>query len=298
MDEETPNTPETPETTHAAGDDPTPAEAAPAQPSADTPIPKPASKVLTIPTARMGEIKKAERERGRLDVQRQYDDTAKKLGYDSHDDLMAALQEQHTQGTLSRREAEPADYDTDTDVASAPDAPTPRRSRGARQRTPDHEKLLTERRKLNQARAHDKQQRDALKEEMNAQQAEHELRFAAVRAGIGEEADVDFAVNCLRREIKDKTADDLHDFSPEEYFGKKLRKARPYLYGETTREATSSPPPAETGSNGGPPAPFDKNVQTSGGTATVIDAKTLSVQDYEALLRKQGYNLPSVGMPV
>lgn len=287
----------------AGAGDPAPTEqiAVPAEPAPEPApeAPKPQSKVLTIPTSAMGDIKRKERDRGRTEARSEYDTAAKEMGYESHEDMMTALRAQKVAGTRTPAQtpapaADASDFDADP-VDASPKTDKDARSRVVSRLEREKGQLLEDRKKLNRARAHEERQRKALQGKLDAQEAEHELRFAAVRAGVD---DVDYAVVLLRRQLIGKTEEELAQFDEGAFFNQELKKSHPYLYKSGTREANSSPAPdGVAGKDDGAPTPAAPTAQPDGAQDSQVDARKLSNDAYAQLLRKRGLTHPAVGMP-
>ena len=117
------------------------------------------------------------------------------------------------------------------------------------------------------------------------------MRFAAQGAGV---QDVDYAVTLLRRDLKKKSPEELTESKAETYFGTDLRKSHPLLYVVETRPADTSPA-AATGTNGTNGAAPTTRQPAPGDTQA--NARDMSQDAYQALLKKHGLTNPSFGMP-
>lgn len=262
---------------------PTPPAAPPAAPPATPPVqaaPKaaePAAPPAEPQRQRPVISRKAERDKGRNSLQAELEAEAKKLGFKSHADLMAAAAEAKRKPAAAAP-AEPA--------AAAPAAPSNdegltkaelRRKRLAKKllRT---KKQLAKQREANETRA-----------------AEFEVREAAIRAGV---QDVDYALQLFRRHIAKMTKAELSAFDEHAWFATDLRKSHPYLYGTVTRPADTGP-----GAKDAPPPsavtpPAAPAVTVKGADDGQIDARKMSRKEYTDYLRSKGLTLPDAGTPM
>ena len=140
-------------------------------------------------------------------------------------------------------------------------------------------------RRVNRARAGAERQAKQLQRQLDAQQAEADLRLAAVRAGV---QDVDYALHLLRKELRGKSPEELAKFDEGRWFSDELRKRAPYVFGERQEPATTGPAAA-----GAPKAPPPNAAAAANGASKQVDVKKMSRQEYQEYLRKKGYNDPS-----
>lgn len=277
----------TPPTTDPPASNP-PASDASNPPAADPPR---NGKVIAIPSAKMASIKREAKERGRREALAALDATAKELGYASHEDMLQKLRANKGRRPAAppARTAPPPETDED-DTDTTPPAPAPSRRRETRTER-ELARAQEQRRAANRARAAAEKRAKQLERQREADAAENELRLAAVAAGV---QDVDYALTILKRELQDKSADELAKFDEKRYFSETLRKRKPYLYEVQEQPANTSPsadpsrptaqPPAATPPKA-PPAPGEK------------DARTMSKADFDQRLRKLGYTPPHLGSP-
>lgn len=229
---------------------------------------------IYMPTASIAKIKREEREKGKRLAAQAADTSARELGYASHEDMLNKLKAKRNAPAAARPAAPP--------VATATDTVTPK----ATAKTQRQLQLAEERRRsANRARAaSDRKAREA-ERRLEEREAEHELRVAAVRCGVH---DVDYALTLLKRKLNKLSPKELSEFDEDKFFKTELKKTAPYLYAEVIEPATTSP--SETG----PSSPSPKTPSKDG---KPIDARTVSKQDYEAMLRARGLTPPNLGAP-
>lgn len=218
---------------------------------------------------------------------------AKKAGFGSAEEMMKAA----SQFKRSGKQGSPQRTSTSTSkVEVKPAAQTPPSDarpvdRAVRRADREREKALEEVRRLNRARASEEKRRKDAERRLSALEAEMSLRTAAVRAGV---TDLDYALELLRRKISGKTADELKTFSEDDFFAKELRTSHPYLYGVTEQPANTSAggnAPRET------PKPATKLQEpATSGSTNGTDARSLTPDQYQAMLKRYGIKNPSLGM--
>lgn len=273
--------------TDAAPDDgavtATPAPAVPPTPAA-----RPAPLMVQLPQAAFAKLKAAERERGKRAALDALDAEARGLGWGSYAEMREAAASLKRRPPAQAPAPEPAyDYAAVEGADLGDEDLTPpqqTRTREARQ----VQRLLDDRRRLNRSITHAERKRRAAEEGLAAQQAETALRVAAARHGV---RDVDYALTLLRREMEDMDEEALAGFDEDAYFRERLRDNHPFLY---VAEA-----PATTGTSGGAPRPSTHHTAAEGGAPPLppgaVDAKKLSRDDYDRLLRERGLLNPAVG---
>jgi len=254
----------------------------PAQAPEPAPAPAPTSRVIQIPTAKMAQIKNAERDRGRTEALQTANLAAKERGFESYDHMMTQV------GNYPQPTTDPG-TPTPPEPAGEPEPQQPRKLAKALR---ENARLLEERRVLNQSRAHEERKRKSLETQLSAQQAEHELRFSAHKAGV---QDVDYALTLLQRELKTQTPEQLENFDEGKFFSTTMRKSHPYLYNPETRGAHSSPGPDDVGGAGTPPPASTGNSPAT--PSARPKAGDLTQDQYTARLKELGITPPSVGMP-
>jgi hypothetical protein len=120
--------------------------------------------------------------------------------------------------------------------------------------------------------------RRELQRQLDAKEAEMELREAAVMSGI---KDPDYAIRLLTRSLESKSEEELAKFDHGKFFGD-LRSSHPYLFGEVVKPATTG-----TGA-GAPAAPKPGEAVVQNVQNGKVDATKLSPEEYRALLAKRG----------
>lgn len=243
---------------------PTPPPPAPPEPPAPSdPEPAKTGAVITIPRSAMAALKREERERGRKAALEEMAANAKKLGYASVEDMMAAAK--------IAKKMRPRARTTEVKPVEQPPAPAG-----------SHEEL----RRLNRARAREEKLRKAAEARSQALEVEMELRTVAVRAGV---KDVDYAIELLRRETRKMSPEQLQAFNEVTYFEKDLKKSHPYLYGTTDTPAHTAP-----GADPDAPPPAPKAPTPPPGPQ--LDARKMSREEYQKALRDLKIKDPSLGV--
>lgn len=258
-----------------------------APPSGTTPTGN-GPKVLTIPSHRMKEIKQAERAKGQKDTLAALDAEARKLGFENHEDLKRAAERSRQQPQTSARPA--AGQPDRPDGQQQPHGKNGRRLRAVEKENADlKEKLRATTRAASQAEKRTKQ----LERDLDAKEAEAELRLAAVRAGV---QDVDYAVTLVQRAMGGKTEEELDKFDESTYFSTELRKTHPYLFETVVRPAGQPGPKSQEGGSpppapGAPPKTQEvlKDAPQNGG----INARDLTPDAYKKRLGELGLQDPA-----
>lgn len=132
-----------------------------------------------------------------------------------------------------------------------------------------------------------KRNRD-LTRKLDAAQAETNLRETAWKLGI---KDTDYAIRLLTRHLETLGADvdptKAENFDEGKFF-EGLKPTHPYLFGETTRPATTG-----TGAEQ-PPAPKPGAVAQGAANGSQVDARKMNPQEYREHVAKRGLQLPSM----
>jgi hypothetical protein len=110
------------------------------------------------------------------------------------------------------------------------------------------------------------------------------LREAAAVNGV---RDIDYSLRLLQRELEGKDEQALAAFDEGAFFTG-LRKTHPYLFGEVTVAATTG-----TGVGNAPTAPKAGTVTQAQGAAGKSDARSLSSDEFQKLLRSRGLSAMS-----
>ena len=259
-------------------------------------------KMLSIPVSAMSKIKANERDKGRRETAQEYEmklaSVARILGFESWDEMenadpeefWAAKQGQSRSDDGSRSMENPAE--PETEVTMSEHDGQKQYPRYTKRLERENTRLLEEKKRLNRARAHEERRRRQLERELSAREAESTLRIAASRAGV---QDIDYALHLLKKDMKNKSVDELASFDEKDYFSSALRKDHPYLYATEQQPATTGVDNTQKSKVGGAPAPGQRSEASNG--ADDMDAKKMSREDYQNLLRQRGLTDPSVGMP-
>lgn len=236
--------------------------------------------IIQIPTSTMKRIKEEERQRGRAALRNELDTEARKLGFRSHDEMVRQIATSR-RNPAPKQAAQPQPAASDGAPAEQRESP---RKIAALER--DVARLTDERKRANRRVADLEREITRLKAGLDSKDAELALRVAAARAGV---QDVEYALHVLQGHLRGKSEEELRGFSEEKFFADTLRASHPYLYGVETRPANSSPALAA----GRPPVPPRIEAPADGSLAPV-DAKSLSREQYQELLRKRGITDPAI----
>jgi predicted secreted protein len=229
-------------------------------------------KVMEIPSAKLGQIKQEQRERGKREAMAALEAQFKAFGFSSADEALAAAAAARSGGNTQQKSQQ--------ETAQAPSANAQQAQ--ARNSKREMEKLQRERQEYQKRYAQEQAQRRRLQRQLEAKDAEMALRESAVVKGV---KDVDYALRLLQRDLEGKTESELSAYDEGSFFDK-LRGSHPYLFGETVVPASTG-----TGTNGAPPAPKAGTVQQAQGQAGNFDARTVSKEEFQKLLRQRGLNL-------
>jgi cell division protein FtsB len=221
---------------------------------------------LSIPSAKMAEIKKREREKGaRLAVA----EFAKTLGFESPDKLGEALK------ARAQQPQKGASGDTDKQIAKL----------NAR---------ITELETQNKALAGEKAtwERTARrhKQSLKDKDVEMEIRAAALKQGV---TDPDFAVELVRRHAGKLDPAAQKDFDVEKFFGD-MKETRPHLFAVTEVPATTGPGGKKDREAGGAPPPAPKKQEQQQVDDAMPDARKMKPDEYNAQLAKHGLKNPAL----
>lgn len=267
-------------------------------------------KIIPMAQTTINRLKAEEREKGKKVALAEFEAQAQALGFKGFEDMKNALarnkansnrkaeqavsnekkhqprddrqnrrpQQNHAQVTQPRQEPV-----QNSERVSASDRP-----RVMAKLERENQRLLEEKRRLNSLRAGEEKRRRRLQRELDSQQAEMQLRMAAVGAGIRKDEDVDYALDLLRRTSRGKTAEELKGFD-EHHFFSNLREQRPYLFGVEERPAATGQPPAPGQSeNRSMAAPAPKSAGNGATGKITSDAMKLTQQEYGSRLRELG----------
>lgn len=259
-------------------DPPAPAHADPA-PTSTQPPQQPEPKLIQIPSSSMKRIKEEERQRGRSAVMAELNAEARKLGFQSHSDMVKAIATRRQPGKPAQQATASNEPQSTSETQGSP------RKLNALER--EVARLNDEKKRQNRRIAELEKDNKRLKAQIDEKDAEIQLRVAAAKSGV---QDIEYALHVLRQHLRGKNEQELSGFNEEKFFAETLRNSHPYLYGVETRPATSSPsvdtPPSR------PAAPnMEPPVDPTSGP---VDARKLDPKQYQELLRKRGITDPSV----
>lgn len=268
--------------------------ATPAAASGDTSVER---KILAIPTSAMKNIKQEERERGKSEALAALDAEAVSLGFANYAELRAYAKTQKETTSKSPTPAPTPDAGIDDDDDDLDDEPVqaepPKKAESKRNRDLvkqlelDREKLLEEKRRLNRARSREVRENKQLKRQLQELETTSELKLQAKDAGV---ADVDYAVELLKRNLRTMSDAELAGFDERKFFREILRKTHPHLYKAEERPVTTgvqdTPPP---------PAAGKPEKAANGSDHKAVDARALSPKEFRELLQKRGISNPASG---
>jgi hypothetical protein len=231
-------------------------------------------KVMEIPSAKLGQIKLEQRERGKREAMGDLEAKFKAAGFTSIDEALASMAALRSGGGSQQKSQQ---------TETPPQAPSADAQQAAsRNAKKEYERLQRERQEYQKRYAQEQAQRRRLQRQLEAKEAEMALRESAVVKGV---KDIDYALRLLQRDLEGKSEAELEAYDEGVFFDK-LRGSHPYLFGETVVPASTG-----TGTNGAPPAPKASTIQQAQGQAGNLDARTLSKQEFDKLLRARGLNL-------
>lgn len=255
---------------------PTPPPGTPAPP-APTQAPPAAgdNKVEHIPRAAMRRIKEEERQRGKQAATSELDAEAKRYGFNSVAEALAAA---------AAGKAAPAPGKG----APAPTEPPPARGGGKA------EKLLAQER---QSRIDAQRKANRLQRDLDAQAAEGALRERAWGLGI---TDTKYAIHLLKEHCAELTAgisDEKDrakalDAFDEGKFLEGLKATHSYLYGERPKPAQTTAAPAP-GKAAPPAPPKPRDAAEAAGAKPDIDK--MSKEEFRQYMQGLGYNMRGSG---
>ncbi len=254
------------------------AEAASAEPSLPTIA---GGKNVILPQSAIGKLKEEQRQRGKREAVTELEAKFKAAGFSSIDDAIAAMaaakantaKPAPAKAAPVQKAAEPEFYaDEEVQTAAQPQA----QNDAAKQM----QRLQREREKLAKQFAAEQAQRRKLQRTLEAKEAEFALRETAVSNGV---KDVDYALRLIQRELEGKDEKALASFDETKFFGG-LRQSHPYLFGELVVPATTG-----TGVGAAPSAPKAGSVQAAQGAAGRMDARSMSQEEFQKLMRSRGF---------
>lgn len=237
-------------------------------------------KNVVLPSAALGKLKAEQRERGAREVMNSLEAKFKAAGFSNLDEALAAAAAARSGSGKQNTQTAPRKAAAPTTEASAP---TGDQQLGKSERK-QVERLQREREQFAKRYAQEQAQRRRLQRTLEATEAEMALRETAASKGV---RDVKYALHLLRTELEGKSEAELSEFDEGKFFDN-LRSSQPYLFGETVVPATTG-----TGVGSAPAAPKAGTVQAAQGQAGVKDARQLSSDEFQKLLRSRGLNTMS-----
>lgn len=267
-------------------------------PTTGTPVvvveeqPKP--KVISVPTAAMKRIKDDAAAHGRSEYQRELDATAQELGYKDHAAWVEASKAAKAQSSQAAKPAEPATTQPaatekpKTSSATDPESRLAALEQENQRLTQNNQSLLDEKKRINREAAKLRRETAALRDELTNSQTEAELKLAAQAAGV---TDVEYGVAVYMRAIQGMNEEDLKGMDENKFFSDTMRKSHPHLYKaeeRTVNTGTKSDTQITTPATGS----GNKSQASDNGK---VDAKTMTPQEFQTLLRKRGLTPPSTG---
>jgi hypothetical protein len=246
-------------------DPPSPAPVRPAaEPLPQGMVPGKDGRIQVLSQSAYKRLKDEAREKGRKEALSSF---AKDSGFTTVEDLQRALTGFKNPQTPTTPEAKPP--------AQAPE-PAPKSGSDKW----DRERVQLQRQidDLGRRVKTETEGRKEIQRQLDAKEAEMELREAAVIVGI---KDPDYAIRLLTRSLESKSEEELAKFDHGKYFAD-LRTSHPYLFGEVVKPATTG-----TGA-GAPAAPKPGEVAAAAVQNGKVDATKLSPEEYRALLAKRG----------
>jgi len=227
-------------------------------------------KNVVLPSATLGKLKAEQRERGKREAMAELESKFKSAGFSSLDDAIAAMASVRSGGNKPQQP---------TQTRKEPEAQMSAPVSGGKNDRKQYERLAREREQFAKQFAQEQAQRRRLQRQLEAKEAEMALRETAVIKGV---RDVDYALRLLQRELEGKDEQSLAAFDEAKFFDG-LRSTHPYLYGETVVPATTG-----TGVGNAPTAPKAGTVQQAQGASGARDARSLSQDEFQKLLRARG----------
>lgn len=251
-------------------------------------------KVYTIAENAFKRLKDEQREKGRKEAIEQF---AKDNGFESAEAMQAAFKrrderrrkkESGGDQAPTRRRAKPPRAssepdDAGTDASGGDDSGQLKQLNRNLRRL---ERRVEESEGKNADLAQRMQKEAALRKkaqlERDALEAEMAVRVAAATVGI---RDPDYAMRLMAKELQGKDEKFLTEFDEAKYFSG-LRQTHPYLFGETTKPATTG-----NGAGTSPGAPNPGAAQEGAAQGGKVDARKMSREEYLKHIQSRGLNL-------
>ena len=239
-----------------------------AQPAADNsagePLPQGMApgkdgRIQVLSTSAFKRLKTEAREKGKKEALSEF---AKQAGFTNVDDLQKALT-----GLKN-----PAPAAAETKPQNAPTDNKWEREKGVMQRQVED---------LNRRLKTESDNRKELQRQIDAKEAEMELREKALLVGI---RDPEYAIRLITRDLEGKSDDELSKFDETKFF-EGLREKHPYLFGETVKPATTG-----TGA-GAPAAPKPGDASVASAQNGKVDATKMKPDEFREFLRRKGLGI-------
>ena len=213
------------------------------------------SKTIVMPTAAIKRIRTEERNKGEASAKEAFEAEAKALGYNSMEHMLSALKAKSTikKPNASTAKLDEAESDSDTQKSDSSKLDADKEKKLAIL-TNQNQRLIQAKRQAEQIQRVQKESLQQLQRQLDAKEAEYELRLTAVNSGISNSDNVDFAMHRYNKHIvsaKDKAVDATEFFAG-------LRATFPQLFNApapvikekpattTAQTATQSPAKAQT----------------------------------------------------
>ena len=235
-------------------------------------------KNVILPQHAIGKLKEEQRQRGKREAMTELEAKFKAAGFGSIDDAIAAM----AAARNAPAKAAPAPVKAkEPELTADEDVQTIAQPQGTGDYAKQMQRLQREREKLAKQFAAEQAQRRKLQRTLEAKEAEFALRETAVGKGV---KDVDYALRLIQRELEGKDEKALATFDEGKFFDT-LRASHPYLFGEMVVPATTG-----TGVGAAPAAPKAGTVQAAQTAANQIDARKMSQDEFQKLMRSRGFN--------
>jgi hypothetical protein len=241
-------------------------------------------KNVILPSSALARIKGEQREKGKREAFALVEEKIKAAGFTSLDDAFSLLG-QLKKGQLHQQPSQ--------QPARKPDAKQPPvegtqhldeegRVKNRAQYERERERWNKERSAFQRKAAESDRRTREIRRKLEAKEAEIALHDAAYAVGI---KDVDYAQRLLTRHVAGLDEKALKSFDERAFF-EGLREARPYLFGEIVRPATTG-----TGA-GAPPSRQPGTVAKDAAASKQIDATKMTREEYAEHIRKLGFDAP------
>lgn len=246
--------------------------------------------VLNFTTTSINSLKQEQRRKGR-------DGLLKELGFSSADELKTLLDnaKKVLKANGAQQPSKPQSNGNghgNKDRDRRPNGNGAQRPQNGRREEPtggDADELRERLARLSREKAQSDRKAKNAALERDAVEARSKLEVAAIRVGITE---VDFAVELLRKHVQGLDDKQRNAFDENAWF-KKLREEKPFLAGERTALANTSPTDKTEAK---PPPAQDGQKSADDGAKKPVDATKLSKAEYDKLLTELNLSSPSSGV--